>query len=105
MADMSLILQQDGDFLVEVNCNGNPETTNGFLMRRCGFSLTSPEGLECVGGYNRTVDEKWVSDIHRAPADEDDSDIESLGSFDSRDAAVAAMWEARHRALTRHPRY
>ena len=105
MVDKNLILQEDGEFLVEINCNGNPETTNGFLMRRCGFSLTSPEGLECVGGYQRLLSGKWVSDVHRVPEDPDDGDITPLGEFDTRNAAVAALWDARHTAFARHPRY
>ena len=105
MSSEELVLKEDWDFRVEVNCNGNPDTTNGFLLRRCGFSLTSPEGLECVGGYARDVRGKWVSDIHCLPQEEDDTDIEPLGSFDTRDAAVAALWDARQRAYVRHPRY
>jgi hypothetical protein len=105
MVDKSLLLKEDSEYHVEINCNGNPDTTNGFLMRRCNFSLTSPEGLTCVGGYQRDTAGKWISDIHRQPDGPDDSDIEPLGSFDTRDEAVSVMWAARHRAYAPHSRY
>lgn len=99
------ILKEDGDYFIDVNINGNPETTNGFLMRRCVFCLTTPEGAECVGGYDRDATGKWHASITSVYDDENDSDVETLGSYGTRDEAVEALWDARERSYARHPRY
>ena len=105
METKPLILKEDGDYFIETNINGEPETTNGFLMRHCALSLTSPEGAECVGGYDRDVAGKWNASITCAYDSENDSDVENLGSYGTRDEAVEALWAARSRAYARHPRF
>jgi hypothetical protein len=105
METKPLILQEDGHYFIEVNINGDPKTTNGFLMRRCVVSLTSPEGAECVGGYDRDVTGKWNASVTCAYDSENDSDVENLGSYGTRDEAVDALWVARWRAYARHPRF
>lgn len=105
METKPLILKEDGDYFIEVNINGDPETTNGFLMHRCAFSLTAPEGAECVGGYDRDLSGEWNASVSRAYDSEDDSDVEYLGKYPSRDEAVDALWQARTLAFARHPRF
>jgi len=103
--DKPTILREDDDFFIEVNINGNPETTNGFLLRRCALTLTSPEGVECVGGYDREPSGRWNASIS-APQDAiTDSDAQPLGYFDTRDLAIEALWQARSNAYTRRPRH
>lgn len=103
--DKPILLREDDDFFIEVNINGNPETTNGFLLRRCAYSLTSPEGVECVGGYDKDPAGLWRADISKPLDSETDSDVEQLGTFDTRDLAVEALWQARSNAYARRPRY
>jgi hypothetical protein len=101
----ALILKDDANFVIEVNVNGDPATTNGFLCRRCCISITTPEGLEAAGGYDRSADGKWRAFISKQPMDADDTDCEPLGEFGSRDEAVEVLWAQRERAFVCHPRY
>jgi hypothetical protein len=100
-----LVLLDDGEYFVQHNVNYPPTAGNGFLMRRCAVSMTSPEGAECVGGYDLKVDGKWRADIHTHHDPETDSDCRTLGKFESRNEALHALWTHRREALTRHPRY
>ncbi|EIF32239.1 hypothetical protein BCh11DRAFT_07827 [Burkholderia sp. Ch1-1] len=99
------VLLDDGEFFVQHNINYPATAGNGFLMRRCWRSLATPEGAECVGGYDLRVDGKWHASIS-APYDEHtDSDCRLLGSFDNRLDSIQALWTHRREATTRHPRY
>jgi len=104
-SESGLVLLDDGEYFVQHNINYPPTAGNGFLMRRCELSLTSPEGAECVGGYELKVDGKWLSDIHTYHDPRTDSDCRVLGRFDSRNDAIHSLWQHRHEALTRHPRH
>ncbi len=99
------VLLDDGEFFVQHNINYPATAGNGFLMRRCRASLTTPEAAECVGGYDLQLDGKWHASV-TAPYDErNDSDCRSLGGFDNRLNAIHALWINRREAATKHPRY
>ncbi|WP_109479110.1 hypothetical protein [Paraburkholderia sp. C35] len=100
-----LVLLDDSEYFVQHNVNYPPTAGNGFLMRRCAVSMTSPEGAECVGGYDLTVDGKWHAQIQKPLDRETDTDCRELGAFESRNEALHALWTHRHEALTRHPRH
>jgi hypothetical protein len=98
-----LVLIDDGTFYIERNVNGDPATTNGFLLRRCATGVTTPGGYECVGGYACSVSGAWQASIN-APYDESaDSDCRVLGDgFKTYLDAIAALWSARHEAFCKH---
>jgi len=98
------VLLDDGEYFVQHNVNYPPSAGNGFLMHRCQYGLTTPEGAECIGGYDLKLDGKWHVDIARYP-DDDAADCRVIGRFDNRLDAIHALWQHRHEAVTRHSRY
>ena len=99
------VLLDDGQYFVQHNINYPATAGNGFLMRRCCYGLTTPEGAECLGGYDLQLDGKWHTSIS-APYDErTDSDCRWLGRFDNRLDAIHALWQHRHEAVIRHSRH
>jgi hypothetical protein len=68
------VLLDDGEYFVQHNVNYPPTAGNGFLMRRCHYGLTTPEGAECVGGYDLKLDGKWLVDIATHYAEDTESD-------------------------------
>lgn len=99
------VLLDDGEFFVQHNSNYPPTAGNGFLMRRCRVSITTPEGAECVGGYDFQVNGKWVADIAKEYDADTDSDCRNVGSYDNRLDAIHALWTHRREAMTKHPRH
>lgn len=86
-----LILLDDGQFYIERNCNGDKETTNGYLLRRCETGQAAPEACECIGGYERQPSGAWCASVN-APYDEDtDSDCREIGFFRPNLDAIAAL--------------
>lgn len=105
-ADAGAILRDDGDYYIERNTNYPPGKGNGFLLRRCATSVATPGGYECVGGYDHQVSTgKWHADINAPLDEENDSDVTSVGAYNTPDEAIDALWRHRHGALCRHPRY
>ncbi|WP_434716314.1 hypothetical protein [Paraburkholderia sp. A3RO-2L] len=97
-----LTLLDDGEFYIERNCNGDEATTNGFLMRRCSVSLTTPGGYECVGGYEHRASGEWHASINAPYDEETDSDSRELGDFSRNLDAIAALWKVRHDAYRKN---
>lgn len=89
----------DGDFYVEHNQNYPVDAGNGFLLRRCSQTVTTPGGYECVGGYEHLLNGLWRSHISADCTEE--SDCRSLGEFASRSEAIAQLWLNRHLAVCR----
>lgn len=102
--DASLTVKDDGEFFIVLNSNYPPERANAFLKVRCRAGLHAPAGWECVGSADPQLGGKWGADIS-APEDDTGSDITPLGLFDSQQEAIDALWEARHQALCKLPRY
>jgi hypothetical protein len=104
--DTDRAVKDDGEFYVVLNSNYAPEKANAFLQRRCRPGLHAPSGYECVGSADmNTVTGKWHADVN-APYDEDtESDVTPLGEFDAQQAAIDALWEGRHQAYCKQPRY
>ncbi|CAE6865766.1 hypothetical protein R69658_07854 [Paraburkholderia aspalathi] len=92
------VLLDDGEYFVRHNVNYPPTAGNGFLMRRCRYALTTPEGAECVGRYELKLDGKWLVDIAAYPDDDNDADCRVIGRFDGRLDAIHALWQHRHAA-------
>lgn len=96
-----IILFDDGTYYIEHNVNYPITQGNGFLLRRCAITVTTPGGYECVGIYERTVTGKWKVSID-AP-DTAESDSVELGRFADRLDAISVLWKHRHEAFCRHP--
>lgn len=92
------VLLDDGEFYVEHNAGYPLERGNGFLLRRCKVTLTTPGGYECVGGYNQKPDGQWCADVHVLFDEASDSDCCRVGVYGDRLDAIAALWLARHTA-------
>lgn len=88
----------DGRYFIEWNKNYERDRGNGFLLVRCHFGLTAPQGFTPAGGYEQLPNGFWLADVN-APYDEDlDSDVRRLGEYATRNEAIAALWEARETA-------
>jgi hypothetical protein len=97
-----LILQDDGLYYIERNCNGDPDTTNGFLQHRCPVTATTPGGYECVGSYERNLSGTWRASIDVPYVEDSDIETQEFGPFGTRIEAIAALWIARHSAYCRY---
>ncbi|MFM0514909.1 hypothetical protein [Paraburkholderia sp. RL17-373-BIF-A] len=95
------VLLDDGEYFVQHNVNYPPTAGNGFLMRRCRYGLTTPQGAECVGGYDLKLDGKWLVDIATHYDEDTDADCRVIGRFENRLDAIHALWQHRHEAVTR----
>ncbi|CAH2932898.1 MAG: hypothetical protein CPSOU_6287 [uncultured Paraburkholderia sp.] len=87
------VLLDDGDFFVEHSCTSPAGIANGFLMRCCRVSPTTPEGADCVGGYYLELDGMWRADLAIHHDGRTGSECHLLGRFGNR-----------HEADTPHPR-
>lgn len=97
-----LIILDDGQFYVELNCNYEEADAPGFLQRRCSYGLTTPGGYECLGSFQKAVDGSWSADVV-APMDEETGcDCDLLARNVSRMDAIAALWAGRNRAYSTH---
>lgn len=106
--DAERAVKDDGEFYVVLNSNYPPEKANAFLQRRCITGVTTPGGYECVGVADTTYTpngRKWVAHVSKPYDEETDSDMTGLGTFDAQQQAIDALWEGRHQAYCRHPRY
>ncbi|WP_454056809.1 hypothetical protein [Cupriavidus sp. Marseille-Q8015] len=100
------IRREDAEYFIEHNINYPLDRGNGFLMRRCIPSQAAPEGAECVGGYDHSaVTGKWTASVQTWPDEESGADAQNIGTYDSPDAAIEALWNARTLAVHRYPRY
>jgi hypothetical protein len=99
-----LVLLDDGEFYIELNCNHDAVIAPGFLERRCERGLTTPEGFECVGGFSKRPDGSWRADINAPWDEESDSDCRVVADGVERMNAIAALWQRRHEALCSHRR-
>lgn len=90
------ILLDDGEFFIEHNGRLALAHGHGLLLKHCPVTPCTPEGVEILGGYDQQTDDSWSADM--SDLSSLDSDTPSLGSFASRNEAIAALWCARHRA-------
>jgi hypothetical protein len=96
------IERDDGEYYIENNLERlGGVTGNGFLLRRCKVTLTSPHGWECIGAFFQTA-EKWLAKIDIPEDPERSEDYEVVGIFVDRGSAIEALWNRRHDALCRH---
>jgi hypothetical protein len=103
--DTDRAVKDDGEFYIVLNSNFPPEKANGFLQRRCRSSETTPGGWECVGGLDPQLNGKWIADVFAPYDEETGSDVTPLGEFDTQQQAIEALWEGRHQAYCKQPRY
>ena len=95
------VLADDGDYYVEHDSGKPFHIGGGFLLRRCPTTIRTPGGYECIGRYELNLG-KWASWIDVPYDDEKDSDILTLGRFNTQDEAIAALWVRRGEALCRN---
>ncbi len=98
-----LVVLDDGEYYVELAGSGEPDRqAHGFLKRRCYSSVTSPEGYECIGGFERDAHGHWLAIIDAANDPYTGNVTRPLGRYPDRPAAVVALWNARRQAHCRH---
>lgn len=90
------ILLDDGEYFIQHNANYPLESSNGFLMKRRSFGEA-----DAIGGYDCQIEGKWHVDVTASWDDETETDCRTVGSFDDRLDAIAALWLARHEAHSR----
>lgn len=102
MSSATTIIQDDGEFYLDLNINENPATASGFLHRRCPVSPTTPGGYEVVGAFTAMADGRWRAGVFKACLPDSDEDMLVLGEFDRRMDALLAVWQRRREAYCRH---
>ena len=97
-----VVLLDDGEFYVELSGNHVAVLAAGFLQHRCYVGVTTPDGYECVGSFDRDSDGKWSAriDMPYDPRTNSDSRVvaKGVGWLD----AIVALWMARREANCRH---
>ena len=83
-------MYEDGQFQIKINDNCENKSDANFFLLRDG---------DCVGGGNKKPDGTWTADVSAPHCSETDSDVSVLGSFDSQDAAMSALWDARWQVI------
>ena len=90
------ILLADGEFFIEHSCRQPLHMGSGVLIRHCPEGLPRPNNLEDILGYYRQrEDGKWESWRSQGSAIVEESDCVTLGIYQGRDAAIAALWLCR----------
>jgi len=97
-----VIVLDDGEFYIELNCNYDAVIAPGFLQRQCAWGLTTPSGFECVGGFSRKADGTWWAEVNASFDEDTGGDCCVVAEGVSRMDAIAALWQRRHDALCSH---
>lgn len=97
-----LVILDDGEFFIDLNCNYKASNAPGFLERRCAYSATAPGGFECVGGFDKAPDGTWRAYVNAPYDPETDGDCRRVIEGASRMDAIAALWRERHNAYATH---
>lgn len=83
----------DGSWCIETAENVTRLVVGGYLLRRSASAFMEP-----VGGYERRSDGRWQADVAQAWDAETQTDALILGTFETRNEAIQALWEGRNKA-------
>lgn len=92
-----LIIQDDGEFYLELNENYPAAKAPGFLKRRC------PNTKECtdvLGGFE-PEGQAWSCDINASLDEDTGSDVKVLAKGVARIDAIVMLWKHRTQAQQR----
>jgi hypothetical protein len=90
------ILLADGEFFIEHSSRQPLHMGSGVLIRHCPEGMPRPNNLEdLLGFYKQREDGKWESWRSQGSAIVEQSDCVTLGIYQDRDAAIAALWLSR----------
>lgn len=92
----------DGEYLINLNCNYDAKISPGFLLRRCSLSPTTPGGYDYVGGFEKSSDGTWRADVNSQYDPLTDGDCRIVIQGVSRMDAIVALWVNRKTALPSH---
>lgn len=91
----------DGSWFVEAGANETRQTEGGYLYRRGALSDGAPQSIVPVGGFQRRHDGKWEADLAQEWDADTQTDALHLGTLDTRNEAIQALWEGRDKAFGR----
>lgn len=89
-----LVLLDDGDCYIEHNLHCALNAGNGFLERRYADDRRVQTSQLLIGGYEHIADDCWQAMLLCSPDGHPKTKL--LGSFSSRNEAIANLWLARH---------
>jgi hypothetical protein len=106
MATLTLhraIVFDDGEFFVRYSGPNekSPSDFPGFLRRRCCAGANTPDGYECVGGFDCDSAGRWCASINVGSLAGVQSDARELGRFATWVDAIHVLWDHRHEACPR----
>ncbi|MFZ7311751.1 MULTISPECIES: hypothetical protein [Comamonas] len=101
------VVLDDGTYFVALNTNYELQKAPGFLYKRCARTEDTPQGWECVGGFDtawKPVNDgkNWRADVDAIYDEETDSDVTIVANNTTRMEAIALLWQHRHTAFSRH---
>ena len=89
-----LVLLDDGDCYIEHNLHCALNAGNGFLERRYADDRRVKISQVVLGGYEQVADGRWQANL--LCSTDGQSRTKLLGSFSTRNDAIATLWLARH---------
>lgn len=94
---LQVIIQDDGEFYLELNTNHPIAQAPGFMMRRCPKTKTD---IAVLGGF-QLGEKGWNCDIKIPPDDRHGPDLQVLATGATRISAMVTLWQYRKRAIQR----
>jgi hypothetical protein len=91
------IILDDGEYFIELEGPSSDRTAPGLLIKRCGHSISTPSGFECIGEFSKNGSFQWETKIFADKTNEIHvfSDI-----LRGRHDAICTLWKLRHRDHT-----
>lgn len=91
------VLQDDGVYMLVSTKGVEGSRSDGMLIRRCAFSLTTPLGCEITGQYRQLSDGFWHASLRSKPQDDGTPGLPQRGIYATELDALVNLWANRRR--------
>ena len=92
------VLQDDGVHLLVSTRDVPDSRSDGILLRRCGFSLTTPLCWEILGQYSRRPDGLWHATMRSRPGSDGQPGPAQAAIYATELDALVNLWSQRRQA-------
>jgi len=91
------ILQDDGEHILVSTKGVEGSRSDGMLLRRVAFSLTTPLGCEFLGQYRQLSDGLWHASMRSRPKSDGTQGSPQVGIYVTELDALVNLWANRRR--------